>query len=345
MTRTRIAMDEAGWLRALLEQLLGRPSERTALSSHAAEARLAELMWREGGLVGASQTEEADGPDRSLDASWMSNTARVLSLVLAHRPAGTPEAAPHDLASILAVALGEVDVAVRLMNPEVSRDESLEALAGALARRTYRLGNPAGGLPLQGVVSAIDARHLMRLGLVLPLPEARLRRHAARAARARSELLALAIESIAHLLGDATTPATVQRQVRHLGLVAPARRQLLRQLQAPRAPAALVRSVPRRLRGLFIEQLVLAVLLGPGWSASAEEQLSAACRAAELPELLVASARARASAMMLAHPRAVAALTAREMPSGWQETLDGVLDGLADTTDALANEAMDRRGN
>ncbi len=340
MAQKKIGFGESGWLPALLDEVLAGARESAPLDAHALEARLAELSWRDGALVGEAQVDEFDSAAQRLDAAWLANTARVLALVAAHRLAGA-STTPHALAALLATALGEVDLALLLATPEKTVEEALAALTEALERRTYRLGNPPGGLPLHGLATAVDGRHLLRLGLVSPRSEASLRRHAARVQRARSELLATAVEMLAHLLEGTTTAATVHRQVRHLGLTPQSRRQLVRQLQAPRPPADLVGSTPPRLRSLLIEQLVLGVLMGPGWSDAAQERLIETCRAGGLPEGLVASARARGTAMMLAHPRAVTDLAQRELPSGWQETLDGVMDGLADTTEALANEARE----
>jgi hypothetical protein len=266
------------WLDALVAAELARYDPEVAL------ARLPEEVRALGGpasdlapiaqvLVARSLRRRHLEPARPPPALTFAEDVRghvtlLLDLALVRGDAFDPRHRRAELAAFLAAAVGEEVLAAAAYAPDAGARtvaRALRAAGAALRAQLYPPGDTVTGLPLYPGHVAVQRRHLARIAMGHHRhgrldPDA-LARHAEYAGRE----LALLVEALSGLLATVAPAepralAVQQRQLRRLGLAGASLGEARRAVASPRAPEAVARAAPERVRPFLLEQLHLALL-------------------------------------------------------------------------------------
>jgi hypothetical protein len=222
----------------------------------------------------------------------------------------------------------------------------------ALRERLYPPGDPVRGLPLYPGHVAVQRRLLSRVALghhrVGRLDPVALARHAAYAA-AESALLA---ETLAGLLAavepvDAKALAIRQDQLAWLGLPRAELKAARRAVAAPRAPEAIARAAPERVRPFLAEQVFLAVMAARLAGDATSRWIEGFVSATGLDAPTLAAAKVEAAAQHGVHRVWFDALGgkpsswkafAREWESATDQLVERVGAAVTDNLDAIVTE-------
>jgi hypothetical protein len=356
-----------GWLETLVEAELDRHDPAAALAPLPAEIRGAgspdDLAPAAQLLVARSlRRRRVDPEPAATDAEGVLDDVRlhvglVLDLAVLHGGAFDRAVRRAEIAAVLAAAAGDWEAALEAQPVDGAAEPRAVARAMRVAEEALRAklhppGDPLHGLPLYPGVVAVQRRLVARIAMGLQrtgrLDPAALERHAAYAA-AESALLA---EALAGLFAaaepvDARTLAVREEQLARLGLPRGVEKGVRRALRAPRAPDALARAAPERVRPFLVEQLLLAALRARLAAEGAARYVEAFAAACALDPAALAAARVEAAAQHGVHRVWFDALGGKPsswaaFARAWESTSDMLVErvtaAVTDNLEAIATE-------
>jgi hypothetical protein len=365
-TEAPLTLGDAGWLSAVIGEAIRAagqaPRSALPIKLHKIDREVHQALWADGLLLGADTVPSSILTDSEPKAAFVQVVRHLLTegaKLLATRAASQNDhrLIRWQLGAIIAGLVGELGVAVVLEDAVRQREltpddeQRLMAVAGhALARRAYLEGNPPDGLPLHAGVAVLESRAFLRFTAGQLRHDGPLRRRSVRYAERLSASKALFFELLVGVFAASETesapkwPRVASQQLRALSLLPTDRRKARTALRSPRAPADLLAPVPRRLRGLLVEQLILAALLARRYTPAAQTLVRDAALANGLTALAVDSIEARSAAFLLKYANAALALaTPGEHPmfltallsasESMHEAADGIAQELRDTGD------------
>jgi hypothetical protein len=321
-----------GWLETLVAEELDRHDPAAALARLPDDVRGAaspgDLVPAAHLLVARSLRRRKVDADPAPDAEAFLDDVRLHVCLLLDLSVlrGAPfdgERRRAEIAAMLAAAAGEWELALDAIDRRDVRavSRAMRAAEEALLATLSPPGDPIQGLPLYPGHVAVQRRLLARVALghhrVGRLDPAALARHAAYAA-GESALLAEALAGLFAAAGPVEPGALAVRQgqLARLGLPKPALKAARRAVAAPRAPEAIARAAPERVRPFLAEQLFLAVLRARLVDDGSARFVEAFTAATGLDAAALAAAKVEAAAQHGVHRVWFDALSGK--PSSWQ---------------------------